>query len=420
VRAVNASFSAAATPASPGRPAQSWTALLALYGTVSFVEAIGISQVAAFLPLQLRGMGVPATEIGQLVGLLTACQFVLGIPLVPVWGVLADKYSRKAVIIRSALVEAVVLGALALSVTPWQVAVSLLLVGFQLGNSGVMLAALRDVTPYGRLGTAVALYGASQAVGLAVGPALGGIMIDGFGLSLQAVFALSCALSVAMAVLLVVASREVRPAVVPRGSLRVLAAEAIRGVFSDRNTRRLFAVLGLALLARQMVSPFLPLLVIDIAGTGPGLASTVGFVVGAAALVGALVSPLSGALGDRVGFRPVLVAALGGAAIVLLLMPLSPGVAILAALVACFAAFSAATSAMVFGLVSVETPSERRSATLNLVYTPLYVAGIIGPAVGAAAAGITLGAVFVAGAIITALAAAVVLAWARRRVATGG
>jgi hypothetical protein len=40
--------------------------------------------------------------------------------------------------------------------------------------------------------------------------------------------------------------------------------------------------------------------------------------------------------------------------------------------------------------------------------------------VGAAAAGITLGAVFVAGAIITALAAAVVLAWARRRVATGG
>jgi len=403
--------------ASPGRPPQSWTALLALYGTVSLVEGIGVSQVAAFLPLQLRGMGVPAAEIGQLVGLLTACQFLLGIPLVPVWGVLADKYSRKAVIIRSALVEAVVFGALALSATPWQVAVSLLLVGFQLGNSGVMLAALRDVTPAGRLGTVVALYGASQAIGFAVGPALGGIMIDGFGLSLQAVFGLSSALSVAMAVLLLVASREIRPAVIPRGPLLVLAADAVRGVFSDRRTRRLFAVLGLALLARQMVSPFLPLLVVEIAGTGPGLASTVGFVVGTAALVGALVSPLSGALGDRVGFRPVLAVALGAAAIVLLLMPLSPGVGVLAVLVAGFAAFSAATSAMVFGLVAVETPAERRSATLNLVYTPLYVAGIIGPAVGAVAAGITLGAVFVVGAIITALAAVVVLAWTRRRVA---
>ncbi len=407
----------AGATAPPGRPPQSWTALLALYGTVSFVEAIGVSQVAAFLPLQLGGMGVPVTEIGQLVGLLTACQFVLGVPLVPVWGVLADKYSRKAVIIRSALVEAVVFCGLALSTTPWQVAGSLLLVGFQLGNSGVMLAALRDVTPTGRLGTAVALYGASQAIGFAVGPTLGGIMIDGLGLSLQVVFALSSALSVAMAVLLAVASREIRPPVIPRGSLRVLAADAVRAVFSDRSTRRLFAVLGLALLARQMVSPFLPLLVVEITGTGPGLASTVGFVVGGAALVGALVSPLSGALGDRIGFRPVLAVALGAAAIVLVLMPLSPSVGALAALVAGFAAFSAATSAMVFGLVSVETPSERRSATLNLVYTPLYVAGIIGPAIGAAAAGITIGAVFVAGAIITAVATVVVLAWMRSRVA---
>jgi len=117
------------------------------------------------------------------------------------------------------------------------------------------------------------------------------------------------------------------------------------------------------------------------------------------------------------GFRPVLAVALGAAAIVLLLMPLSPGVVALSALVAGFAAFSAATSAMVFGLVSVETPSERRSATLNLVYTPLYVAGIIGPAMGAAVAGVTLGAVFVAAAIITAVTTVVVLAWMRSRVA---
>ena len=66
-------------------------------------------------------------------------------PLVPLWGVWADKYSRKAVIIRSALVEAVVFAAVALSREPWQLALSMLLIGFQLGNTGVMLAAIRDV-----------------------------------------------------------------------------------------------------------------------------------------------------------------------------------------------------------------------------------------------------------------------------------
>ena len=72
-------------------------------------------------------------------GLFGALIFVVGMPLVPLWGVWADKYSRKAVVIRSALVEAVVFAAVALSREPWQLALSMLLVGFQLGNTGVML-----------------------------------------------------------------------------------------------------------------------------------------------------------------------------------------------------------------------------------------------------------------------------------------
>ena len=40
---------------------------------------------------------------------------------------------------------------------------------------------------------------------------------------------------------------------------------------------------------------------------GPGLASAIGFVVGPAALVGAVAATFGGALGDRLGFRPVLI-----------------------------------------------------------------------------------------------------------------
>ena len=97
------------------------------------------------------------------------------------WGAWADKYSRKVVIIRSALVEAVVFAAVALAREPWQLALAMLLIGFQLGNTGIMLAGIRDVAPLRRFGTAIALFGASGPVGFAVGPALAGILIDGFG-----------------------------------------------------------------------------------------------------------------------------------------------------------------------------------------------------------------------------------------------
>ncbi len=64
---------------------------------------------------------------------------------------------------------------------------------------------------------------------------------------------------------------------------------------------------------------------------------------------------------------------------------------------------------MVFGLLAIEVPAERRSATLNLVYLPLYVAGIIGPALAAIVVSVGLWAPFWLGAAIY-LAGAVVVA----------
>ena len=81
-------------------------------------------------------MGVAHDDRLAFIGMFSALIFVVGMPLVPLWGVWADKYSRKVVIVRSALVEAVVFAGVALSREPWQLAVSMLLIGFQLGNTG--------------------------------------------------------------------------------------------------------------------------------------------------------------------------------------------------------------------------------------------------------------------------------------------
>ena len=373
-----------ATPGTGARPVQDWRALLVVFWLTSMVEGLGVSQIFALVPSYLREMGVPQDERLAFVGLFTALIFVVGMPLVPLWGVWADKYSRKAVIVRSALVEAVVFAGVALSREPWQLAASMLLIGFQLGNTGVMLAGIRDVTPRERLGTVMGIFGASTAVGMALGPALAGLLIDGAGWSLPAVFWLSAALSIATALLVTLGSREVRPSVIPQGRVVTLAFGAMRGVLTDPTVRRIFLIFGVSFLANQMSRPYLPVVVEGIAGTGAGLASAIGLVMGTAALVGGLMGPLGGWLGDRFGFRNVLVVALAVGGTVLALMPFVPRVGALAILAVGFAAATSTVSAMVFGLLATEVPAERRSATLNLVYLPLYAAGIIGPAMGAA------------------------------------
>ena len=395
----------------PSRPAQDWRVLVAVFWVTSMVEGLGVSQVFALLPAYLRQMGVAEADRLAFIGLFSALVFVVGMPLVPLWGVWADKYSRKAVIVRSALVEAVVFAGVALSQEPWQLALSMLLIGFQLGNTGVMLAGIRDVTPTHRLGTTIAVFGASGPIGFAVGPILAGILIDAFGWPLAGVFWLSAAFSVGTALLVAFGSREVRPEVVPTGNVLSLAFGAVRGVLMDPSVRRIFAIFGVSYIATQMSRPYIPILVEGLTGPGPGYASAVGLVMGTAALVGGLVSPLGGVLGDRVGFRPVLVAALAGAGVVLLLMPFVEAVASLALLAVVLGTATATVSAMVFGLLALEAPPERRSATLNLVYLPLYAAGIIGPAIGAGVASvggasgpfIVGGAIFLLGAIAIAV-----------------
>ena len=403
-------------------PVTSWRALLAAFAVTSAVEGIGVSQVYALLPALLTSMGVPDAERLSFIGLFSSLLFVLGMPLVPLWGVWADKYSRKAVIARSALVEAVVFGGMALAGAPWQVALCMLLIGFQLGNTGVMLSGIRDVTPRRRLGLVIALFGASGSVGFAAGPVLAGILIDGAGWSIQAVFALAGGLSVGTALLVMLGTREVRPDVVPEGRVLALAFGAVRGVLADQAVRRIFLIYFAAFIANQMTRPYLPVLVETIVGRGPGLASSIGLVSGAAALAGALLSPIGGALGDRIGFRRVLLAALGSAAVAIALLPLAAslgGLTTLALVAVVVALAIAAIGAMVFGLLATDVPPERRSATLNLVYLPLYLAGIIGPGIGGVVVQAGLPAPFLVGGASLAVATAAAAFASRSRLARG-
>jgi MFS transporter, DHA1 family, multidrug resistance protein len=385
--------------------------VLAVFWVTQLVESMGVSQVYALLPSYLRIMGVAEADRIPFVGLFSSLVFVLGLPLVPLWGVWADKYSRKVVIVRSSLVMVGVMGVAALAREPWHMAIAVMLIGMQLGNTGVMLAWIRDVTPLRRVGVAIGFFGVAGTVGFAAGPLLAGMLIDGAGWSISMVYGLGSLLSLGTAVLVTLSMREVRPHVVPEGAALRLAFGAVRTALGDPDVRRLFLVYGVVFLASQVSRPYTPLLVEEITGAGPGLASAIGLVMGTASLVGALVAPASGWLGDRLGFRPVLIAALGAGGIASLLMPAAPGLTLLAVASVLLGAAVATTGAMVFSLLATETPVERRSATLNLVYLPLYVAGIIGPATGSAVATVggtglpfVLGAlVFFAGAVAVAL-----------------
>src|ERR1700737_4609113 len=317
-------MSAGVDPTASTRKASGWITLLVLFGIASTVEAFPVSHVFRFMPLSLGAVHVPPAGVPAWTGYLSAAFFFFGLPLVPFWGVWSERYGRIPIIARSALVEMVVFVVLWFAQNRWQAAFGMLLVGFQLGNTGVMLTALRAVTPPRRVGLAISFFGVTPSLGFALGPTLGGWLVDSGVLNLHTLFALDAAVSLASGVMLLAFAREGPRQPGPTGSAARLALSALRLALTARVTLIIFGVFGLAYFAQQIANPFLPLLVIRLHGGTAGAAGQIGIVFGASALLGALLSPLAGAAGDRFGFRPILAGACVLAAVSLGAMAIAP------------------------------------------------------------------------------------------------
>src|SRR6202140_524009 len=398
-------MSAEAVATASTRKPSGWITLLVLFGIASTIEAFSVSHVFRFLPLYLGTVQVPPAEVPAWTGYLNAAFFLFGLPLVPFWGVWSERYGRIPVIARSAFVEMVVFTVLLFAQNRWQAAFGLLLVGFQLGNTGVMLTALRAVTPPGRVGFAISLFGVSPSLGFAIGPTAGGWLVDHNILNLHTLFVADAALSLAAGVILLAFAREGTRPPPPPGKATRLAFDALRLALTGRLTLIVFGVFGLAYFALQMANPFLPLLVIRLNGGTIGAAGQIGIVFGASALLGALLSPLAGAAGDRFGFRPLLGGACMLAAASMAELAVAPNLIWLTVGAVALGAAGATAISMVFALLAMAVPEERRATTLNLVLLPLYFASVAGGIIGAVLVRNGLDTVLWTGAAISLIAA---------------
>jgi MFS family permease len=393
---------AAATPTKTG---SGWVTLLVLFGLASMVEAFTVSHVFRFMPLYLATVHVPPAEVPAWTGYLNAAFFLFGLPLVPFWGVWSERYGRIPIIARSAFVEMVVFAGLWFAQNRWEAAFALLLVGFQLGNTGVMLTALRSVTPQGRVGFTISLFGVTPSLGFALGPTIGGWLVDHGVFDLHSLFALDATLSLAAGAILLAFAREGSRPPGPTGSATRLALGALRMALTGRVTLIVFGVFGLAYFAQSIANPFLPLLVIRLLGGTSGAAGQIGIVFGASALLGAFLSPLAGAAGDRYGFRPLLAGACVLAAASLAALALAPNLVLLTAGAVALGAATATAISMVFSLLATAVPEERRATTLNLVLLPIYFSSVAGGIVGALLVREGLNTVLLTGAAISLVAA---------------
>ena len=383
----------------------SWLRVLALFTVAALVENGFTGQVFAFTPLYLPHLGVPQADIVAWTGAITVFTYAVGIPFLPFWGSLADRYSRQPVIVRSYVVY--LIAAIVTLVAPnvWVYAIGRAVIAFTLGNSGLMLTTLSERAPRERTGLAFALMAGAVNIGSILGPLVGGPIVDAWGFPV--LLAIDTLLLLVVVLALAFGYRDNFVGTKGEPLLR-MAVDSVRIIWRSPRLRMMFAALLLLFSAMALSYTYLPLVVAALY-RGSELGAAVGFVFGASGLATLIFSPLLGSLADRFGHWRVLFV---GAMVEILLGPLPALVTVVLALAVlwslAYGVFSGVSS-ISFSVLANSAPSGGRGRVMSFAYLPVTVGFIIGPFVGSALTRSSIFAVFPAAGVVTALGVAVLV-----------
>ncbi len=388
----------------------SWVWLLALFTFGGFIETIFYGQLTAFTPLYLPRLGIRPADVALWIGLISSMSGILGLPFLPFWGALADRYARKPIIIRSFIVELVAGLVLLLSGNIWVFILGRAITSLSLGNSGLMMATLAERAPANRQGLAFSIMNSAAPIGAFLGPLVGGPVVDHLGF--PALLAIDASLLL-LVVLALTFGYQDHFAGTNRGPLLRMALDSIKIILKSRRLRAFFPAM-FGLYAGWMLSlTYVPVAVGKLY-QGPDLGTMVGLVLGAGGLLAMFLGPLIGSLADRLGHWQVLLA---GVALAIVLWPLPALAGGLVAFGAAWALISGLTTGVFsvsFNVLASSTTPETRGRVMSFAYLPLNIGLIVGPALGSLVTRSTVFAVFPTAAVLTALGA-VLLILARKK-----
>jgi DHA1 family multidrug resistance protein-like MFS transporter len=356
----------------------SWPVLLILFTFAVLVDAAFFGHAAAFTPLQLAAIGLSPQQVVIYTGLIASISFAIGIPFLPLWGALADRYSRQPVIVRSFAFFLVAGALMYFSHDVITFAIGRTLMAFALGNTGLMMTTLAERIPANRLGLAYGIMNGAAPLGFFSGVLLGGPIVDHYGFSTLMLIDGGAILLVILA--LAFGYRDSYQGQ-PGASVIRMAVDSVVIAWQSAQLRMLFIALFVLFSGWQIVLPYIPLVTTSVyRGSDPGFA--IGLVTGLGGIGGMLIGPLMGSLGDRFGRWRILFVGTALAVILLPLPLLSRSMEWLIIAWGLANGVLAGTFATSFSVLSDTAPQNIRGRVMAFAYLPVNLGSVAGPALG--------------------------------------
>ena len=394
-----------------------WRRTLYTIWFTEFIAIVGFAFVSPFIPYYIQQLGVTdPKEVALWAGLAQSGQSLSLAVMAPVWGILADRYGRKMMVMRATFAGAVLMALMGFVTNVQQLVLLRALQGVFTGTVAAATTLVVSVVPKQHSGAALGSLQTAIFLGASLGPFLGGLMGDTLGY--QPSFWVTGGLLFLSGVLvLFFVHEDFRPAEDAARSGQLDWRQLTQFLFASGGALLLVLIARLLLrTGTQTLPTILPLFVQSLLPAEAHVATIAGIISGASAVGAAVGSPVIGRWGDRLGHRRLLIAS--GLAATALYLP-----QVFAPHPMWLVPWQLLTGFAVGGTLSTLTalliqfsPKGREGTIIGLDSSVTALANGIGPMMGAGiAAGLGLNMPFTLASGVMGLGTVVVILWVRER-----
>ena len=277
-----------------------WVVTLTILVASAFLMDMSFTMITPFLPVYLSSeLGAKASEVDMWSGAVFAVTFFVSGLLGPVWGVLADRKSRKLMALRASIGLTISYALCGIVQTPMQLFAARFFQGLCAGLYPALLALLAASIPARKTGLSMGLMQGGMTVGAVVGPFVGGVLADYFGMR-ESFFVASVALGL-ISLLIGFCIKE-KPRTIKVTSRNWFDWSVIRqpAIFKMLMA---CAVIHASLFSAQ---PILPLYIAQLQGSMDNIMMLSGTIFSVCAISIMIASPILGVAGQKFGFLKVL------------------------------------------------------------------------------------------------------------------
>ncbi|WP_088068734.1 multidrug efflux MFS transporter [Gottfriedia luciferensis] len=271
-----------------------------------FVTSIGMSQLGPVLPLYIDRLGVHNTAlISQFSGIAFGVTFIISAIFSPIWGLAADKFGRKPMLLRASLGMSVIIFCMGFAHNVYILIGLRLLQGVITGFGTACTTMIATQTDKDHAGWALGTLSTASVGGSLLGPIIGAYI--GETLGLQNVFFLTGAL---LMVAFITTALFVKESFT-RQDKKVLKVKEIWGIIPDKSLMvTMFVTFFVLTIALYSIEPVITLYITQLSAHSTHVALLAGMAFSASGLANILAAPRLGKISDKIGPHKVILVAL--------------------------------------------------------------------------------------------------------------